>query len=177
MKNIVYIAKSIDGFIAGPNGELDWLNATPNPTNNDMGFGALMQEVDCLIMGRNTFDMICNFGGGWPYCKHVFVLSNSLTKVPSLLEDKASVVNGTLTDVLESIHNKGYKTIYIDGGKTVQSFLAEDLIDELCITTIPIILGNGVPLFDSIPKSLQFNHVKTEVFLDQLVQTIYVRKK
>lgn len=177
MKNIVFIAKSIDGYIAGKNGELDWLNAIPNPENNDMGFRDLMNEVDALIMGKNTFETICRFAQGWPYNKHVFVLSNTLEKVPSLLEDKASIVKGNLSEVVEKIRSKGYKNLYIDGGKVVQSFLAEDLIDELRITTIPIVLGDGILLFNAMPKTLKFNHIKTEVFLSQIVQTHYARKR
>lgn len=177
MKNIVYIAKSIDGYIAGKNGELDWLDSTPNPENNDMGFRDLMNEIDALLMGKNTFETVCRFAQGWPYSKPVFVLSNSLEKVPSLLEDKAFIVKGSLQNVLNEIRAKDHNNLYIDGGKVVQSFLAEDLIDELRITTIPIVLGDGIPLFNAIPKTLKFDHIKTEVFLDQIVQTHYARKR
>ena len=82
-----------------------------------------------------------------------------------------------MTKILNNIHEKGFYKLYIDGGKTVQNFLKEDLIDELRITTIPILLGDGILLFKVLPKSLEFNHLKTEVFLNQIVQSHYERKK
>ncbi|WP_339711628.1 dihydrofolate reductase family protein [uncultured Kriegella sp.] len=176
-KNIVFIGKSIDGFIAGKNGELDWLNAIPNPEKNDMGFFALMDEIDAIVMGRTTFDTVCNFKGEWPYKKHVFVLSNSLKSIPEKLREKVTLLNGNEKEILSNIHTKGYNMLYIDGGRTVQNFLKQDLIDELRISTLPILLGDGISLFDILPKPLEFDHVKTEVFLDQIVQSHYKRKK
>lgn len=176
-KNIVFIAKSIDGFIAGKNGELDWLNAIPNPENKDMGFVGLMNRIDAVVMGRATFETVCSFEGDWLYSKHVFVLSNSLKEIPARFKEKASLINGSEKDILNNIHEQGFYKLYIDGGKTVQNFLKEDLIDELIITTIPILLGDGIPLFNILPKSLEFNHVKTKVFLNQIVQSHYERKK
>jgi dihydrofolate reductase len=176
-KNIVFVAKSLDGFIAGKNGELDWLDSTPNPENIDMGFISLMEEIDAIVMGRITFDMVCSFEGQWPYNKHIFVLSNSLKEVPEKVKNKASLLKGDVTEILKSIHGEGFHKLYIDGGKTVQHFLAEDLIEELIITTIPILLGDGVPLFSFLPKSLELNHLKTEVFLNQIVQSKYERKR
>ena len=76
-KNIVFIGRSLDGFIAGKNGELDWLEMIPNPDNVEMGFVSLMQEIDAVVMGKTTFEVVCSFDGEWPYMKHVFVLSNS----------------------------------------------------------------------------------------------------
>jgi len=176
-KNIVFIAKSLDGYIAGKNGELDWLHAIPNPENVKMGFEDLMEEIDAIVMGRNTFDMVCSFEGEWLYSKHVFVLSNTLTEVPEKFREKASILNGSLEEILNYIHQRGFQTLYIDGGITIQNFLKEDLIAELRITTLPVLLGDGIPLFSILPKSLEFSHVKTEVFLNQLVQSHYKRKK
>ncbi|WP_152286605.1 dihydrofolate reductase family protein [Flavicella marina] len=175
-KNIVYIAKSIDGYIAGPNGELDWLQTVPNPTNDDMGFYEFMEPIDALIMGRNTYEMVASFEGPWPYSKHVFVLSNSLKKIPENLSDKVSLVSGTITEVLKNIHNKGFYKLYIDGGKTIQSFLKHDLIDELIISTIPIVLGKGIPLFDIVESKIQFSHHTTKVLLGEIVQSHYIKK-
>ena len=174
-KNIVFVAKSLDGFIAGKNGELDWLTSIPNPEKIDMGFNSLMNEIDAIVMGRTTFEMVCSFEGKWPYNKHVIVLSHSITEIPEKLKDKASLLSGNVHEVLNKIHEKGFYTLYIDGGRTVQNLLKENLIDELRITTIPILLGEGISLFDYLPKSLNFSHIKTEVFLNQLVQSHYKR--
>ena len=107
-KNIVFIAKSIDGFIAGKNGELDWLNAIPNPENKDMGFVGLMNEIDALVMGRTTFETVCSFEGDWPYNKHVFVLSNSLNETPEKFREKVSLINGSEHEILKNLHKQGF---------------------------------------------------------------------
>ena len=176
-KNIVYIARSLDGYIAGKNGELDWLDLIPIPEGTEMGYGPLMEEIDALVMGRTTFEVVLNFGVDWPYKKHVFVLSNSLKTVPKDLEGKVTLMKGTPKEILHQIYQLGYFKLYIDGGKTIQDFLKADLIDELRITTIPILLGSGFPLFGDLDTPLEFEHLKSEVFLNQLVQSHYRRKR
>ena len=176
MPNIVYIATSLDGYIADKNGELDWLHSVPNPDNLDLGWADFMGHVDALVMGRNTFETVCGFDVDWPYPMPVFVLSNSITSVPQAYRDKAEVVSGPLTEVVESINAKGFNTLYIDGGKTIQGFLQDDLIDEMIITQIPILLGGGVSLFGELSAPLTFEHVSTQVHLDAMVQTHYRRK-
>ena len=176
-KNIVFIGKSIDGYIARKNGELDWLNMIPNPEENGMGYPEFMDEIDAIVMGKTTFEMVINFDIDWPYTKQVFVLSHTLKEIPETLQKKVTLLKGNLKDILNTIHKKGFYNLYIDGGKTVQNFLKEDLIDELRISTLPIILGDGIPLFDVLPKSLKFNHIKTEVFLNEIVQSHYHRKR
>jgi dihydrofolate reductase len=175
--NIVYIAKSLDGYISDRNNGLDWLNAIPNPDQIDMGFFALMDRIDALVMGRNTIEVVMAFDGPWPYTKPVYVLSNTLTEVPEKYEGKIFLVKGSLTSVLEKILSKGHHTLYIDGGKTIQSFLAEDLIDEMILTTIPILLGGGARLFDQLPQELSFHHIKSEVFLNAITQDTYRRPR
>ncbi len=176
-RNIVFIARSLDGYISGKNGELDWLESIPNPDNIDMGFGRLMEEIDAVVMGRTTFETVVGFGGQWPYSKHVFVLSHSLNEIPSNLKSKVSLLAGSVETILESIHEKGYYVLYIDGGSTIQSFLKEDLIDELRITTIPILLGGGFPLFGKLQKPQTFEHISSNLYLNQIVQNCYIRKR
>ena len=113
----------------------------------------------------------------WPYRRPVFVLSNSMKSIPEGYEGKAEPIKGSLSEVIGVIHQKGYKNLYIDGGVTIQSFLKKDLIDEMIITVIPILLGGGIPLFGELPKAMEFEHVKTEVFLNAMVQNHYRRKK
>lgn len=176
-KNIVYIARSLDGYIAGKHGELDWLDLIPIPEDTEMGYTPLMNEIDALVMGKTTFEVVLNFGVDWPYKKHVFVLSNSLKIVPEDLKQKVTLIKGHPKEILQQIHSLGYFKLYIDGGKTIQDFLKEDLIDELRITTIPILLGGGFPLFGDLDAPLEFEHLKSEVFLNQLVQNHYRRKR
>jgi len=174
-KNIVFIGKSLDGFIADKNGSLEWLNTIPNPDNHQMGYGELMEEIDAVVMGRTTFETVCGFDGEWPYQKHVFVLSNSIKEIDLDLANKVTLISGTPNAIISEIHKQGYFKLYIDGGRTVQNFLKADLVDVLIITTIPILLGGGFPLFDLLPQQLNFSHRKTEVFLDQIVQSNYHR--
>jgi len=176
-KNKIFIARSLDGYIAGKNGELDWLNSIPNPENLDMGFVNFMEDTDAVIMGRVTFELVCSFEGEWPYHRPIFVLSRTLNSIPEKFKHKAELVKGEIKEVLETINGLGHHQLYIDGGATIQSFLKEDLIDELIITTIPILLGGGIPLFRELPKSLEFEHIESKVYLGQMVQDHYKRKR
>jgi dihydrofolate reductase len=177
MSNIVFIATSLDGFISDRDDGLDWLQSIPNSDNLDFGWADLMDRVDALVMGRKTFEKVCSFDCPWPYSKPVFVLSASLSSLPDEYTGKAELVNGTLSDVLATIHGKGHRELYIDGGVTVQSFLREDLIDEMIITVLPILLGGGSPLFGELAEPMGFEHVKTEVMLNAMVQNHYRRRR
>lgn len=175
MANIVFIATSLDGYIADKNGGLDWLQSVPNPDNIDMGFAPLMERVDALVMGRNTLEVVLSFGVEWPYSKPVFVLSNTLTQVPAGYEDKVFLVKGELKEIVQNLNEQGYMDLYIDGGKTIQSFLKEGLIDEMSITTIPVLLGGGSPLFGELDMMQSFKLVESQIHLDAIVQTTYHR--
>lgn len=174
-KNSVFIAASIDGYISDKNGGIDWLNTIPNPNNDDMGYFEFMQSVDALIMGRKTFETVLGFGIEWPYKKPVFILSNTLNEIPLNLKEKVFLIKGSLKNVLSEIYSKGYHNLYIDGGTTIQSFLKEGLIDEMIITTIPILLGGGAPLFSDLNDSMLFHLEKSKVYLNQIVQNHYIR--
>lgn len=176
-KNCVFIATSLDGYIADKNGGIDWLHSIPNPDMNDMGYTEFISTIDALVMGRTTFETVCNFDVDWPYTKPVFVLSNTLSEIPASHNGKAFLVNGTLTEILTKIHKEGYHRLYIDGGTTIQNFLEADLIDEMIITTIPILLGGGSPLFSHLPNELPFELVNTKTYLNQITQSHYIRKK
>lgn len=173
MPNIVYIATSLDGYIADKNGDLEWLEQIPNPEKSDCGWAAFLDRIDAIIMGRNTFETVCGFQGPWPYPKPVFVLSNTLSSVPNKAKEKAEIINGSVKDVIARLHKRGLNNLYIDGGKTIQSFLNENLIDELIITTIPTLLGGGTPLFGELQRPLNFEYVKTDVLLNAMVKNYY----
>lgn len=177
MSNSVFIATSMDGYIADKNGGLDWLQSIPNPDNLDFGWSDFIDRIDAIVMGRNTFEKVCSFDCDWPYPKPVFVLSNSLTSLPEEYDGKAQLINGSLSGVLQTIHEKGHTQLYIDGGATVRSFLREGLIDEMIVTVIPTLLGGGAPLFGELPEPMEFEHVRTDVFLNAIVQNHYRRKR
>ncbi len=175
--NYVFIAKSIDGYIADKNGGLDWLHSVPNPNHLDIGYSYFMDKIDAIVMGRKTFDVVRSFDIPWPYIKQVFVVSKSLKSLEEEYVGKVELVSGSLSEILKYIHSKGLQKLYIDGGTLIQSFLKEDLIDEMIISTIPILLGGGFPLFGELTKPMEFEHVKSEVFLKAITQDTYRRKE
>lgn len=170
--NYVYIAQSLDGYIAGPKGELGWLEAIDNPEQSDFGFADFMSAIDALVMGRNTFEKVLSFDI-WPYDKPVFVASNSLTTLASELTGKAFLLRGTPQEMVAGLNQRGFRNLYIDGGQMIQSFLRMGLIDELIVTTVPILLGGGIPLFGSLQQAAQLELISSEVLLNQLVKTRY----
>ena len=176
MANYVYIATSLDGFIATINEKLDWLEELPNPEQSDYGFAEFMNNIDAVVMGRKTFDKVLTFER-WVYDKPVFVLSNSLTKLSEEIFGKAEIISGDIERLIIQLNQKGYQNLYIDGGRVIQSFLQEDLIDEMIITRAPILLGKGFPLFSKLEKNLQFRHKKTEIYNNNLVKSHYIRDR
>lgn len=176
-RNSVFIGCSLDGFIADKNDGLEWLDVVPNPDKEDSGYYAFVERIDAFVMGRRTFETVLGFGD-WHFTRHVFVLSRSLQEVPQHLTGKVTIVNGSLNEVLQQLHGKGYYRLYIDGGQTIQAFMAEDLIDELILTRIPVVLGGGIPLFGLLPQMQWFEHKATHLYLgNQLVQSHYQRKR
>ena len=173
--NYVFIAASIDGYIAKTDGDVDWLHEHPNPSNDDYGYYDFIKNIDALVMGRNSFEKVRTFEE-WPYDKMVFVLSSVLNKIPEDLIGKVEFMSGEISEILKKINTRGFNNLYIDGGLVIQSFLAEDLIDELIITRIPIVLGSGIQLFRETGKPLKFIHKKTEVYGDALVKSHYIRE-
>lgn len=176
MNIVIYIAISLDGYIARKDGNIDWLMDIPNPGKSDYGFGDFMESIDAIVMGRNTFDKVNSFGT-WPYNKPVFVLSNSLTEVPSLLKEKAEILSGDQESILEFLKKKGYIKIYVDGGKTIQHFLESELVDEMILSKIPILLGSGIPLFGYLKNDQKFEHTKTDVYDSGIVKSHYKKVK
>lgn len=175
--NSVFTATSMDGYIADRDGGIGWLESVPGLNDIDTGYAGFTAEIDALVMGRITFETVCSFDIEWPYAKPVYVLSNTMKCAPANLDGKVFPVKGSLLEILEQIHNKGHSRLYIDGGKVIQSFLKEDLIDEMIITVIPVLLGGGAPLFADLPTTLRFECMSTKLFLDQVVQNHFVRRR
>lgn len=173
--NKVFIATSLDGFIANDKGSVDFLYKYPEPPGEDMGYYDFIASIDALLMGRKTFETVLGFGVEWPYTKPVYVWSTTLKSIPSNLEGKAYLVDGTLEQVLAELHALKLFNLYIDGGKTIQSFLNEDKIDEMTITTIPILLGSGIPLFNCITTEKSFRCVDSKAFPHGVVQSVFQR--
>lgn len=175
MANIIYIATSLDGYIARKDGNIDWLLNISNPDNSDFGFSEFIKGIDAVIMGRNTFNVVAEVDP-WPYAKPVFVLSSSLKSVPSHLNGKVEIISGEPPSVIRSMYRRGFRDLYIDGGKTIQDFIKQDMIDEMIITKIPVVLGSGIPLFGRIDHDILFEHIETEIFKNGLVKSRYRKK-
>ena len=151
----VFIATSLDGFIAGVEDDLSWLPTTLEPSPGAITFSSFMEGVGAMLMGRRTYDMVAGFDGPWPYgAVPVSVVTHrALEGVPETVR----AVSGDISDlVAAALDAAGGMDVYIDGGSVVQQCLAADLIDELIITTVPILLGGGVRLFASLPASRAF---------------------
>lgn len=172
MANKVFIATSLDGYIADENGGIDWLTNFPGPKNHDGGFAKFISGIDAIVMGRNTYEKVLSFGIEWPYTKKVFVLTHTLKNVDPSLETKVELVNGDLRALVQNLNAQGFKNLYIDGGNVIQGFLRENLIDELIITQVPILLGKGILLFENVPR-LTLQHLSSEAFDNGMVQNHY----
>ena len=175
LKVSVYIAISLDGFIARDDGGLDWLDeANANvPDGEDFGFQAFMDSVDALIMGRKTYERVLSFGG-WPYGRTpVVVLSRNSVSFPPSVPDTVSHSSEAPRDLLTRLSGEGAKHVYVDGGTTIQGFLSEGLVDEITVTVIPVILGGGISLFGSLENDICLAHERTTVFDPGFVQTTY----
>jgi dihydrofolate reductase len=175
VKCSVFIATSLDGFIARPDGGLDWLD-TANalvPPGEDLGYKAFMSTVDTLVMGRGTFEKVLTFGE-WSYGDTpVVVMSHRASPLPPDLPQTVTCSQEAPRDLVKRLGAQGNRHLYIDGGITVQGFLAEGLIDDLTITVIPVLLGAGRPLFGPSPSDINLSHVSTHVYEFGFVQHKY----
>eukprot|EP01031_Cornospumella_fuschlensis_P037907 gene37907-46052_t len=153
----VFIATTLDGFIARKNGDIDWLDKANEkvPAGEDCGYQEFMDSVDALVMGRNTFEKVLTFGD-WPYAsKPVHVLSSQKAlAIPESLHDKVFHTNDAPHELLKRLTAEGHKRVYVDGGRTIQSFIRCGLISDFTITIIPILLGEGISLFDKLDKEV-----------------------
>jgi len=175
MKTTVYAGTSLDGFIARKDGDIDWLVKFQNKEVHD-SYGKFINRIDAIVIGRGTYEKVLSFAE-WPYNKEVFVLSTTLKQIPGILKEKVTLLSMKPNDLLGHLSNQGFSNIYIDGGKVIQSFLKEDLIDELIITKVPELIGTGIPLFGFLDHDLQFEHIRTEIYSHGLVKSYYERKR
>lgn len=169
MRASVFVGTSLDGFIARPNGGLDFL---PPGGGEPHGYEEFMATVDALVIGRKTYETVLNFSS-WPYGKKpVFVLSSS----PLPAAPAGAVVewmSGEPAAIVESLSARGIGHIYVDGGITIQRFLQAGLIQRLIITRVPVLIGEGIPLFGQLAHDLALKHVATHQYASGLVQSEY----
>lgn len=171
----VFIATSLDGFIARSDGSIDWLNRANAtiPSGEDCGYKAFMDTVDVLVMGRNTFEQALSFGE-WPYgTKPVVVLSSKGVTIPVAISQTVSASRETPNVLVQRLTLEGAKHLYVDGGLTIQRFMRAGLINEFIITVIPVLLGTGKPLFGPLESDVALTHVSTKAYDFGFVQNKY----
>ena len=168
MKASVFIGTSVDGFIARPNGSFDFLD---HGGEEPHGYEEFIATVDAIVMGRNTYETVLGFGA-WPFEKPVFVLSSRSLKSPpagAVVEH----LSGEPAEIVSQLDGRGVGHAYIDGGETIQRFLRAGLIQRMIITRVPVLIGEGIPLFGSLPHDLLLEHIATQHYKTGLVQTEY----
>ena len=181
MKCSAYIATSADGYIATPDGGVDWLHTAGNLEadmgSEDMGFQSYMDSVDCMIMGRKCMEMISSIDltpEQWIYGDmRIVVLSNTVKEPPENLRGKIEMYSGDIQELILKLEKSGYKHAYIDGGSTITSFINLKLINEMTITKVPVLLGEGIPLFGKINKSVKLKNAKASAFPNDFIQVNY----
>ena len=166
----VFIGTSVDGFIARPNGDLDFL---PEGGGEPHGYNEFIASVDAIVIGRKTFETVLAFEA-WPYGdKRVVVLSSRPLDLSAVHGGVVEQMAGPPAEIVSQLAARGIKHLYIDGGITIQRFLREGAIQRLIITRVPVLIGEGIPLFDSLPRDIRLRHVATRHYPSGLVQSEY----
>jgi dihydrofolate reductase len=167
----VFVGTTVDGFIARPDGGLDWLPADGGEAH---GYDELMATVDALVIGRATFDTVLGFPE-WPYGqKPVIVLSSRPLDLSAVRDRPVEQMGGEPAEIVARLEARGIGHIYVDGGITIQRFLRAGLIQHLIVTRVPVLIGQGIPLFGPLDADIRLRHVRTRDFPSGLVQTEYL---
>ncbi|MFL6443072.1 MAG: dihydrofolate reductase family protein [Candidatus Sulfotelmatobacter sp.] len=170
MNASVFVGTSVDGFIARPNGELDFL---PQGGGEPHGYNEFIATVDVIVIGRKTFETVLGFPG-WPYGKTpVVVLSTRPLDFSTLPGARVEQLSGSPEEIVAQLSARGFRHAYIDGGITIQGFLRAGLIQRLTITRVPVLIGDGIPLFAALPRDLKLKHVRTQPYASGFVKTEY----
>lgn len=169
----VFIATSLDGYIARPDGDIDWLLQRDDP-NEEHGYDAFIADKDAIVMGRGSYDKVATFDP-WPYDRPVLVLSKRLagTPVPDALRGKVRFADLAPLDAMRELARDGVRRVYVDGGQVVQAFLRAGLIADMVVTTVPVLIGAGRPLFGALPADRDLALVASRSFPSGLVQSTY----
>lgn len=166
----VFVGTSVDGFLARPNGDLDFL---PEGGGEPHGYDEFMASIDAIVFGRKTFETVLTLGP-WPYGdKRVVVLSGRPMDLSAAAGGVVEQMAGSPAEIVSRLAADGAHNLYVDGGITIQGFLRAGLVDRLVITRVPVLIGEGVPLFGPLPRDIRLRHVATRHYPSGLVQTEY----
>ena len=165
----VFVGTSLDGFIARHNGEYDFL---PVDGGEPHGYDEFIAGVDVLVIGRKTFDTVLAFPE-WPYGdRQVIVLSSRILDL-SRVRGRVEQMSGDPAEIFSRLASRGFKHVYVDGGLTAQGFLRAGLIQRITITRVPVLIGEGIPLFGSLPHDVRLRHITTQTYKSGLVKSEY----
>ncbi len=166
----VFVGVSVDGFMARLNGDLDFL---PPGGGEPHGYDEFMASVDALVIGRKTFETVLAFAA-WPYGKkRVVVLSSRPVDLSAVRDGVVEQMAGPPAEIVAQLAARGIEHLYVDGGITIQGFLRAGLVQRLIVTRVPVLIGEGIPLFGAVPRDVQLRHVATRHFPSGLVQSEY----
>ncbi len=172
----VFLGMSVDGFIARLDGDLSFLTgggdaggAPDDGEGGDFGFAEFVSGIDAIVMGRCTYEFIKPFED-WPYQgKPVHVLSTTLP----VGADPRITVQRSFEDAVAAIRAAGYRRVYVDGGRTVHTFLRAGLITDLTLSRVPVLIGTGHTPFGELAADIRLEHVRTQTYAGGMVQTTY----
>jgi dihydrofolate reductase len=170
MQFSVFCGVSVDGFLARPNHVLDFLDAGGDEPH---GFEEFYGSVDVVVIGRKTFEIVLTFGKWFYGKKPVVVLSSRPLDFSAIKGGVVEQMKEEPPEIATQLKARGFKHVYIDGGITIQRFLSAGLIDRLVITRVPVLIGEGIPLFGPLPRDITLNHVATRCYHGGLVQSEY----
>ena len=172
MQGSVYVAISLDGFIARRDGNLDWLMSA-DPGEGDFGFDEFLSSVDALAMGRNTFDFVLG-AGEWPYGeKPVFVMTHRDLDLPVGFPGRVETFAGSPETFAIECDRRGIEKVYVDGGETVQAFIRAGLVTRIVTTRLPTLIGSGIPLFGPVDEDVNLRLVESRAFENGWIQDEY----
>ena len=170
MPATVFVGTSLDGFLARRDGSFDFL---PEGGGEPHGYDEFIAGIDAIVVGRNTFDVVRAFPQ-WPYGKkRVVVLSSKPVDFSFVRDGVVEWMSGEPAEIVAKLAATGAKNLFVDGGLTIQRFLAAGLIERVVITRVPVLIGEGIPLFGALTADIQLRHVSTRSFPSGLVQSEY----
>lgn len=173
-KLFLFIAMSLDGYIAGPDGDISFLPPI-DKEGEDYGYSGFIEKVDTVVLGRKTWDKILSMEVGIPYGeRRVYVLTHN----PQELKGNIQYYSGSLKDLITDLKKQQGKHIYCDGGAdTIHQLLKDDLIDEMIISIIPVLLGKGIALFKGGLQELKLRLESVSAYENGLVKLHYQRNR
>ena len=169
MKASVFVGTSVDGFIARRSGDFDFL---PEGGGEPHGYDEFMASVDVLVIGRNTYEKVLSFEQ-WPYADKRVVVLTSRAIPPNIRGAVIEQMSGSPAEITQRLAASGAAHAYIDGGITVQRFIRARLVQRLVITRVPVLIGEGIPLFGALPHDVRLRHIQTKTYQSGLVKSEY----